>query len=74
MVIENNHIASRPSRFANFNKTVEIYENVFTASALRNYVFFASTNGLDKAISRIGKKLIFDLDKLDLWIAQGGAK
>lgn len=75
MVIENsNNITTpRPNRFADFNNTVKLYNHVFpTASSLRYYVFYSTKNGLDKAISRLGKKLIFDLDKLDLWLAQGG--
>ena len=76
MVIENNSAAVvRSHRFADFNNTVKLYSHVFkTASSLRYYVFYATQNGLDKVISRLGKKLIFDLDKLDLWLAQGGAK
>lgn len=76
MVIENNSVAViRPPRFADFNNTVQLYNHVFkTASSLRYYVFYSTQNGLDKVISRLGKKLIFDLDKLDLWLAQGGAK
>lgn len=64
-----------PKRFADFNNTVNLYRHVFkTPNSLRHYVFYSATNGLDKAISRIGKKLIFDLDKLDLWLAAGGAQ
>ena len=76
MVIENeNSIVSRSNRFADFNNTVKLYNHVFKSpSSLRYYVFYSTTNGLDKSISRLGKKLIFDLDKLDLWLAQGGAK
>lgn len=62
-------------RFADFNNTVKIYSHVFkSASSLRHYVFYSEMNGLKNAISRLGKKLIFDLDKLDEWLASGGAK
>ena len=64
--------ATKP-KFADFNNTVKIYNHVFpTANSLRHYLFHAKTNGLDKAISRLGKKIIFDLEKLDLWLAKGG--
>jgi hypothetical protein len=62
-------------RFADFNNTVKLYNDVFSStSSLRHYVFHSATNGLESAISRLGKKLIFDLDKLDIWLAQGGSK
>lgn len=62
-------------RFADFNNTVKLYNHVFSSSSsLRHYVFHSTTNGLEKVISRLGKKLIFDLDKLDVWLAQGGTK
>lgn len=62
-------------RFADFNNTLKLYGHVFCSeNSLRHYVFYSAQNGLDKAISRLGKKLIFDLDKLDQWLASGGAK
>lgn len=62
-------------RFADFHNTLKIYAHVFSSeNSLRHYVFHSAQNGLDKAISRLGKKLIFDLDKLDQWLANGGAK
>ena len=65
----------RTKRFADFNNTQQLYKHVFkTPNSLRHYVFYSSQNGLDGVISRLGKKLIFDLDKLDVWLAQGGAK
>jgi hypothetical protein len=77
MVIKSNqkeNMAAKP-RFADFNNTANLYNYVFpTQSSLRYYVFYSAQNGLDHVISRLGKKLIFDLDKLDLWLAQGGAK
>lgn len=61
-------------RFADFSSTAEIYKHVFkTPNSLRHYVFYAKQNGLDQVISRLGKKLVFDLDKLDQWLATGGA-
>ena len=55
-----------PKRFADFNNTLKLYNHVFgTKNSLRHYVFYSNQNGLVKAISRLGKKLIFDLDKLD---------
>lgn len=63
------------NRFADFNNTLKLYNKVFpSANSLRHYLFHAKTNGLDRAISRLGKKIIFDLEKLDLWLANGGAK
>ncbi len=66
---------SRPitkKRFADFKNTVKIYNHVFkTPSSLRHYVFYAESNGLKAVISRLGKKLVFDLDKLDLWLTNG---
>ena len=64
----------KQGRYADFNHTVKIYEHVFTTSSLRYYVFHSKHNGLDQVISRLGKKLIFNLDKLELWLSQGGAK
>lgn len=71
-----NHLSEpAPKRFADFNNTLKLYGHVFgSENSLRHYVFYAAQNGLDKAISRLGKKLIFDLDKLDQWLASGGAK
>lgn len=62
------------NRFADFNNTQKTYNHVFgSANSLRHYVFHSKTNGLDKAISRLGKKIIFDLNKLDQWLSNGGA-
>jgi hypothetical protein len=62
-------------RFADFNNTLKLYNDVFpSTSSLRHYVFHSTTNGLENTISRLGKKSIFDLDKLDIWLAQGGTK
>jgi len=62
----------RPIKFANFKNTRLIYQNVFKSdSSLRWLIFNAKSNGLDKVISRIGKNIIFDLNKLDEWIANG---
>lgn len=75
MVIESNNQTPKQNRFADFNNTVKLYSHVFkTAGSLRYYVFYSNKNGLDKVISRLGKKLIFDLNKLDLWLEEGGAK
>lgn len=69
------HVEVTPKRFADFNNTLKLYNHVFASeNSLRHYVFYSSQNGLCKAISRLGKKLIFDLDKLDQWLADGGAK
>lgn len=71
--IENDSVTQR--RFADFQNTLKAYQEVFgSENSLRHYVFHAASNGLDKAISRLGKKLIFDLNKLDQWLAGGGAK
>jgi len=76
MTIENaQSVVTTPKRFADFHNTLKTYHYVFSSeNSLRHYVFHASTNGLDKVISRLGKKLIFDLDKLDQWLASGGVK
>ncbi len=76
MTVENiQNVNVTPKRFADFQNTLKVYHHVFgSENSLRHYVFHAATNGLDKAISRLGKKLIFDLDKLDQWLASGGAK
>ncbi len=67
-------ISTNSKRFADFNSTLEIYSHVFkSANSLRHYVFFAKSNGLEKVISRLGKKLVFNLDKLDMWLENGGA-
>ncbi len=72
--MENSTASISPS-FADFNSTAKLYQHVFKSSgSLRHYIFHAKTNGLDQAISRLGKKIIFDLKKLDQWLAQGGTK
>jgi len=69
----NNRQSTAKPRFADFDSTRELYEHVFKSpSSLRHYILFSKVNGLDKVISRLGKKIIFDLDKLDSWLAQGG--
>ncbi len=69
------HVEVAPKRFADFNSTLKLYSHVFgSENSLRHYVFYSSQNGLYKAISRLGKKLIFDLDKLDQWLSDGGPK
>lgn len=69
----NLQLTSATKRFADFNNTVRLYSDVFgSANSLRHYVFYSKQNGLEKAISRLGKKIIFDLDKLDQWLSQGG--
>lgn len=69
------NIISDHNRFADFNNAQKKYKWVFpTPNSLRHYVFHSKTNGLDQAISRLGKKLVFNLSKLEEWIANGGAK
>jgi len=71
-MIEATQNATKP-KFADFNNTLKLYNHVFpTPNSLRHYIFYSKTNGLETAISKLGKKLIFDLDKLDQWLAKGG--
>lgn len=42
-----------------------------TVGALRQYVFRAETNGFNKVITRIGKKIYIKVDELKNWIENG---
>ena len=44
----------------------------FTEPSLRWLIFNARSNGLDQAITRIGRRVYVDLDKFDRWIKQQG--
>ena len=37
-------------------------------SSLRWHLFHSSTNGLESAVIRIGKRIVLDLDALNAWI------
>lgn len=72
-----NEVGIKCKRFADFNNTLKLYSHVFSSkNSLRHYIFYSDQNGLSEVISRLGngKKLIFDLDKLDQWLASGGVK
>ena len=67
MTIENAQGVATPRRFADFHNTLKAYHDVFSSeNSLRHYIFHAASNGLDKVISRLGKKLIFDLQLYSL--------
>lgn len=40
----------------------------FNESSIRYLIFHSETNGLDKAIKRIGRKVLFDYDKFIQWV------
>lgn len=46
----------------------------FSESALRWHVFNAKTNGLDRAIIRVGRKLLIDETEFCKWLESKRAK
>lgn len=40
----------------------------FTKGQMRQFLLYRNTNGLDKAIRKIGKTLYFRVDLLEQWI------
>lgn len=71
-IMKNNPLPKTGKRFASFRVVREIYKDVFrTDNSLRHVIFNADSNGLDAAISRLGRKIIFDLDVLDEWLTRG---
>ena len=48
----------------------------FTNGGLRNLIFKEQTNGLrtSGAVVRVGRKILIDLDKFFIWIAEQGVK
>jgi len=40
----------------------------FTEASLRWLVFNARQNGLDAAIVRVGRRVLIDVQKLDVWL------
>lgn len=56
MKMTDNEKSIIPKRFADFNNTLKLYAHVFgSENSLRHYVFYSTTNGLDRVISRLGK-------------------
>jgi hypothetical protein len=51
-------------------------EPVFTEAGLRHYIFHGDKNGLNKsgAISRLGKKVVINVDKFMAWVESGAAQ
>lgn len=54
-------------RFATVNQTSQIYP-AFTVSSLRYLIFNRKTNGFDKCICRVGRKIVIDVDLFEAWI------
>lgn len=54
-------------RFATVNQTSQIYP-AFTVSSLRYLIFNRKTNGFDKCIYRVGRKILIDVDLFEAWI------
>jgi hypothetical protein len=54
---------------ATVKQTVETY-HWLTESALRSLVFDAKAKGLDRAVIRIGRRVLIDLDEFDAWLDQ----
>lgn len=44
----------------------------FTLPMLRHYLLHRHTNGLEKAVRKIGKRLFLRMDLFDLWIEEKG--
>lgn len=40
----------------------------FTEAALRGLIFRAHGNGLDRALIRVGRRVLIDLAKFDAWL------
>ena len=40
----------------------------FTESALRGLIFRAAENGLDRAIVKVGRRVLIDLARFDRWL------
>lgn len=56
-------------RLGNVKQAVE--ENPhYTESAIRNLIYRAESNGLDKYIFRVGRKVLLDLDGIPEWIEE----
>ena len=51
-------------------------EPAFTNGGLRNLIFKEQTNGLrtSGAVVRVGRKVLIDLDKFFIWVAEQGVK
>ncbi len=45
-------------------------DGVFTEGSLRWHVFHAKWTGLDRAIVRLGRRVYFDLDRFEAWLAE----
>ena len=41
-----------------------------TESGLRHLIFHADTNGFNKVIKRIGRKILIDVNAFDAWIEE----
>ena len=48
--------------------------NAFSENALRYYIFHAESNHLDKAIRRVGKKILIAENAFLSWIENQGGK
>jgi hypothetical protein len=57
-------------------KQMSEQEPAFTEASLRHYIFHADKNGLTKAgaISRLGKKVVINVEKFKAWIEAQGAQ
>jgi hypothetical protein len=55
-------------RLATVRQMPELYNDVFTAAAFRNLLFFKKQNGIDRCVIKIGKKVLIDLDIFEMWL------
>ena len=57
-------------------KQLAAREPAFTASAIRNYIFYSDINGLDKygAINRLGGRILINHSKFIDWVTSSSKK
>lgn len=60
-------------RWLTVRQVAEAYP-CFTTGGLRHLIFFASANGFNACIRRLGRRILLDTASLDAWIDRQGAK
>lgn len=83
-VKETKEIIKKPIVFP-FSNPIQPHQNLFTVrqfaekhsfiteGALRNSIFFAKTNGMEKVMKRIGRKILIDENAYFEWIEKNNA-
>ncbi len=52
------------------NQLVEEFPHLFTRGALRWLIFNRKTNGFDRCILRVGRRIFIDTRQLEIWFAE----